>query len=131
MLDTNVLITAMRRKGSAVAEKLGRVAAGNVCISAVAYGELMLGVYKTDNPKRSSLQVKLILNEVAILPVTLQVAEVYGVLKAHLEKRGESIGRNDLWIAAHAVAEEIILVTNNEREFRRVPGLRIENWTKE
>jgi tRNA(fMet)-specific endonuclease VapC len=61
------------------------------------------------------------------LPVT--AAETYGTIRAELEAKGEMIGNNDLWIAAHALADSLILVTNNEKEFRRVRGLKIQNWT--
>ena len=62
------------------------------------------------------------------LMMDAEVARHYGDLRAELEARGETIGGNDLWIAAHALSTKLILVTNNEREFRRVPGLKIENW---
>jgi tRNA(fMet)-specific endonuclease VapC len=65
---------------------------------------------------------------VPVLPMPEEAAAAYGVIRATLEARGETIGNNDLWIAAHAKAEGLTIVTNNEREFKRVPGLKVQNW---
>jgi tRNA(fMet)-specific endonuclease VapC len=67
---------------------------------------------------------------IQVIPVTPEVSRVYGAIRAALSVKGERIGSNDLWIAAHALALNLTLVTNNEREFKRVAGLKIENWTK-
>jgi tRNA(fMet)-specific endonuclease VapC len=71
-----------------------------------------------------------LLETVQVLPLPLEAARRYGELRAQLQRIGQPIGSNDLWIAAHALADDLTLVTNNEREFQRVPGLRVENWAR-
>jgi tRNA(fMet)-specific endonuclease VapC len=71
-----------------------------------------------------------LLETVQVLPLPLEAARRYGALRAQLQRIGQPIGSNDLWIAAHALADDLTLVTNNEREFQRVPGLRVENWAR-
>lgn len=97
-------------------------------MSIISHGELLYGIYQKrvgPNPLRD-LEELVNLIEVATIPA--QAAEVYGQIRAALAVRGEIIGSNDLWIAAHAMSSGLILVTNNEREFCRVDGLKIENW---
>jgi len=71
-----------------------------------------------------------LLQVLRVVPLTPKVGEVYGELRATLASAGAIIGGNDLWIAAHALAENLVLVTNNEREFRRIKGLKVENWAR-
>lgn len=99
-------------------------------MSAVTYGELIFGVARSSRVVQGRAALSKITNLVPVLPLPEQAGEHYGQLRFDLERRGENIGSNDLWIAAHALASGLTLVTNNEREFRRVRGLKIENWTK-
>ncbi len=99
-------------------------------MSAVTYGELIFGVVRSSRVVQGLAALSNITNLVPVLPLPEQAGEQYGRLRFDLERRGEIIGSNDLWIAAHALASGLTLVTNNEREFRRVRGLKIENWTK-
>jgi tRNA(fMet)-specific endonuclease VapC len=96
-------------------------------MSIISYGELYFGAKK--GRRRHAMEIlELLLVGVPPLMMDAEVARRYGDLRAELEARGQSIGGNDLWIAAHALSAKLILVTNNEREFGRVPGLKIENW---
>jgi len=127
LLDTNILIAGIKGR-SPVREKLEKVDASMILVSPIVLGELLTGVeksrYKSSNRKRL-LDVLAGLRMVDLEP---EVAVGYGRIRAALESAGTPIGANDLWIAAHALTLDAVLVTDNEREFQRVPGLKIENW---
>ena len=125
MLDTDTIIYV--RDGRIPRTRMERLAPGSLVMSIVTYGELHFGVSKGKR-KHAAQILKMIAAGVPPVAMGTEVAEVYGTLRAELESRGERIGGNDLWIAAHALSAKLILVTNNEREFRRVPGLKVENW---
>lgn len=97
-------------------------------MSAISFGELMFGVMKSQDPSDAASKLREFASIVPILGLPDIAAEHYGRVRARLQASGNVIGANDLWIAAHALAENLILVTNNEREFRRVGDLRVENW---
>jgi tRNA(fMet)-specific endonuclease VapC len=97
-------------------------------MSVVTYGELAYGARKSQLGKAALAHLQALLSSIEVLPLPEAAGLHYGGIRAELERRGEVISSNDLWIAAHALADGLILVTNNEREFRRVPGLTIENW---
>jgi tRNA(fMet)-specific endonuclease VapC len=88
------------------------------------------GARRTVHPKRGLFGLRRLLVIIPVLPMPENAGETYGAIRAALENRGEPMGSNDLWIAAHAIASNLILVTNNEREFKRVSGLKFENWAK-
>lgn len=99
-------------------------------ISVISFGELVYGAEK--NVRRDSI-LRTLDELTALIPViglTPEAGRIYGTLRSQLERSGEMIGGNDLWIAAHASSEGLIVVTSNEREFRRVPGLIVENWVR-
>lgn len=100
-----------------------------VMTSVVVAGELRAWVTKTGSQRLAKL-IATTLVAIPILPVTVEVSDVYGDLRAKLEGMGTPIGSNDLWIAAHAVALDAIMVTDNVREFARVPHLPVENWLR-
>ena len=127
LLDTNVLIDA-RRGREPVAGRVARLARAEAAQSAVTYGELFYGTQKSRDQGEAMRIAREAALLVPVLPVGVKAAEAYGSIRAALEGEGRIIGSNDLWIAAHALSEGLILVTRNEREFRRVPGLQIENW---
>ena len=129
LLDTNICIYIRGKQPKVVAhfEKLER---GDVGISIITYGELAYGVARSAHPERAVAGLYQLTSLLPVLPLPLEAGEKYGPLRASLEKQGKTIGSNDLWIAAHAIAANLILVTNNEREFKRVPGLKFENWAK-
>jgi tRNA(fMet)-specific endonuclease VapC len=98
-------------------------------LSVVTYGELFYGVAKSQNPKERLKNLNEMAQLLPVLPLPQAAGEAYGEIRAELETKGQRIGNNDLWIAAHAMAAGLTLVTNNEKEFRRVTGLTVQNWT--
>ena len=128
LLDTNICIYIRKKKPARVSERFHKVDSGEVAISVITYGELLYGANKSEQRARSLATVQEFVRLVPPLPLPENAAEVYGFIRAELESRGEMVGPNDLWIAAHALAAELTLVTNNEKEFRRVRGLKIQNW---
>lgn len=128
MLDTNICIYIRRRRPPSVAERLAAVGTDRTVMSVITYGELRVGAEKGDRRSKDVSTLEELVTHIRVEPMPAEAASHYGAIRADLERRGETIGNNDLWIAAHARASDLILVTNNEREFRRVPDLRIENW---
>ena len=99
-------------------------------MSPITLGELQFGASKSNQRGKARAEIEKLLRDVPVEDLGEGAAEVYGEIRAALQKQGILIGNNDLWIASHAVALGVTLATNNEREFRRVPGLTVENWTK-
>ncbi len=128
LLDTNICIYIAKHHPPAVRERFARHTADELAMSIITQGELRFGAEKSAAREKALATLKQL--EAAIRTVSLPeaAAEHYGQIRAALQKSGQPIGNNDLWIAAHARAEGWILVTNNEREFIRVEGLQIENW---
>jgi len=128
LLDTNICIYIAKQRPPAVIRRFSNLAIGTVGMSLITFGELRYGAEKS-NQRISALETLERLQR--LIPVVTPdeaVGETYGVIRAHLERSGTPIGNNDLWIAAHALRLGIILVSNNTREFERVPGLNLENW---
>jgi tRNA(fMet)-specific endonuclease VapC len=98
-------------------------------MSIVTYGELRFGAEKSERPREAIHTLDEFTEGVPVLLFHREVAGIYGKLRLYLQRNGQIIGNNDLWIAAHCLQLGLILVTNNEREFRRIPNLPIENWT--
>ena len=128
MLDTNICIYAIKNKPEQVLEKLKENLSNGICISAITLAELQHGVEKSMNPEKNSMALLQFLSILDILPFDDLAAVEYGKICAYLQKRGTPIGTMDMLIAAHAKTENLIIVTNNVREFERVPNLKIENW---
>lgn len=128
MLDTNICIYAIKNKPEQVLEKLKENLSNGICISAITLAELQHGVEKSINPEKNSMALLQFLSILDILPFDDLAAVEYGKICAYLQKRGTPIGTMDMLIAAHAKTENLIIVTNNVREFERVPDLKIENW---
>lgn len=128
MLDTNICVEIIRRRPAAVLERLQSHAVGDVGISVVTLAELEFGVSNSRDPRRNREALARFILPLEVAPFDREVTVPYGRVRAALEKRGSSIGAMDLLIAAHALSLGVRLATNNEREFRRVPGLRVENW---
>ncbi len=127
MLDTNICIYVIKRRPIEVLETFNKFA-GTLCISAVTYAELCHGVEKSALPEHNRRQVEDFVSRLEILPYGDKAAAHYGDIRATLERQGKTIGVNDLHIAAHARSEGLVVVTNNQKEFERVAGLRFENW---
>ncbi|MBJ6126302.1 type II toxin-antitoxin system tRNA(fMet)-specific endonuclease VapC [Microvirga splendida] len=130
LLDTNICIYIRRERPQAVLNRFKVLPPGSTAISVITYGELTYGVRKSLEPRKAMMILEELTALIPVLPLAVDVAEAYGAIRADLAARGELIGNNDLWIAAHARSLEVILVTNNEKEFQRVDGLTIENWAK-
>ncbi len=130
MLDTNICIYLMKHNPPEVREHFNRLHPGDVFISAIVLAELEYGVAGSSRRERNREIVEKFLLPLEIAPFREQDAVVYGEVRAALEKAGAIIGANDLLIAAHALSMGMTLVTNNEREFSRVSGLKVENWIK-
>ena len=131
MLDTNICIYAIKHKPEIVIKRFLAHNPDEMCISAITYGELMHGVEKSQSTEKNRIALALFLAPITILEFGAEAAEEYGRIRADLEKKGTPIGSMDLLIAAHAKAEQLIIVTNNTREFKRVEGLPVEDWTLE
>jgi tRNA(fMet)-specific endonuclease VapC len=129
LLDTNILSDLVRNPKGRIRDEIARVGAKSVATSIVVAAELRYGATKRNSP-RLSAQVKTILASIDILPLEPPADEIYGFIRADLERRGVSMGQYDLLIAAQALASNLTLVTDNEREFSRVAGLGVENWLR-
>lgn len=131
MLDTNICIYAIKHKPDIVIKKFLSHDPEEICISAITYAELMHGVEKSMAVEKNRVAMSLFLSPITILQFDERAAEEYGRIKADLEKKGTPIGPMDTLIAGHARSSGLILVTNNTREFSRVVGLAVEDWTQE
>lgn len=128
MLDTNMVIMAMRHRDWPVSRKVMERLRVDASISAVVYAELMYGISKRDDNGRNALALSRFLDGVSVLPFDREAAEEFGDIYADLEKKRMRIGDRDAMIAAHARSLGCTLVTDNVREFSRVEGLLYENW---
>jgi tRNA(fMet)-specific endonuclease VapC len=130
LLDTNIVSYLLRRAPPSLVERLGATARDDVAISIVTAMELQFGVEKNPESTRTREAVGSFLSVMPVLTFPEEMPSVYGRVRADLERRGKPIGPLDTMIAAHALAVGATLVTNNTREFRRVRGLQVEDWTK-
>ncbi len=128
LLDTNMCVYAVSGRHPLVTRKLDRQGTGKVCISVIVLGELLFGISKSQRRDDALLRLEALQQIADAMELPVDAAAHYGDIRAHLERAGTPIGNNDLWIAAHARAADLILVTNNAREFARVPDLKLENW---
>jgi tRNA(fMet)-specific endonuclease VapC len=128
ILDTNICIYIIKRKPQNVLDKLSQVPLGLVGISVITLSELVYGVRKSAFPEKNMEALKQFLIPFELFQFDYNCAIEYGYIRSDLEKKGALIGPLDMLIAAHAKSLGHILVTNNEKEFKRVEGLQIENW---
>ncbi|MDD7009161.1 MAG: type II toxin-antitoxin system VapC family toxin [Spirochaetales bacterium] len=131
MLDTNICIYTIKHKPPKVIQRFLSHDPSELCISSITYAELMHGVEKSMAAERNRIAITMFLSPISVLNFDTYAAEEYGKIRADLERKGTPIGPMDILIAAHAKAEDLILVTNNTREFERVEDLEVEDWTKE
>ncbi len=130
LLDTNVLIYVRSKKPEKVERRVLSLIPGEAALSVITFGELLYGAAKAPKPDEAVRRLREFTEFLPVLELPTSAGEEYGAIRAELESKGEVIGGNDLWIAAHAKAAGLTLVTNNEREFRRVRGLKIQNWAR-
>lgn len=131
LLDTDTLIYILKRRPPAVASRFEKLSPEDVAVSVVTLAELLFGAEKSREPAEARRAVERVAEVLRVVPFDDDAARAYGKLRSRLEKRGTPIGALDTLIAAHALSLRATLVTNNTREFSRVPGLRLENWAGE
>jgi tRNA(fMet)-specific endonuclease VapC len=120
----------MNRRPPEIIQKFKQFNVGDIGVSTITVSELQYGAVKSKNPKLNIQRVDEFLAPLELLPYDHDAANFYGELRYNLEKKGQVIGPLDMLIAALALSNDIILVTNNEKEFQRINHLRIENWIK-
>ena len=130
LLDTDILSYLARDASTALTDKLRSMSPDDMAMSVVTRGEIEFGLLKQPPSQATRLRMKGLLELIETLGVPPDAATHYRDLRHSLQSRGMPVGNNDMWIAAHALAEQRTLVTNNQREFGRVPGLLVENWTR-
>lgn len=130
MLDTDICVYIHRKRPVSVLERLQRLRQGEATLSIITMGELVFGASKSSQRELVLKRLAELESLVSVLALNRAAADEYGYIRAELESRGIPIGNNDLWIAAHAKSLGLTLVTNNEKEFKRVRGLKVENWAK-
>ena len=130
MLDTNICVYIIKRKPEPVLTRLERARISDVVISSITLSELEYGISRSARPEQNRMALAGFLAPIEILAYDDLAAAQYGPLRARLEREGRPIGSLDMLIAAHALAGGCTLLTNNEAEFRRVPDLPLENWTR-
>ena len=128
MLDTNICIYLINKQPIKIIEKLKSIKTSDICISSITSSELWFGVYKSSYPKQNSLALTEFLSSINTVDFDDEAAINYGQIRAHLEGKGKIIGAMDMLIGAHALALSLTLVTNNLREFKRIPNLKVVNW---
>ena len=129
LLDTNICVYLIRQKPPTLLQKFTQFAVADIGISTITVAELQYGVYRSAHQTKNQQALEQFLIPLAILDFDYDAANSYGRLRAHLEARGTPIRALDTLIAAHALALQLTLVTNNVGEFARVEGLRIEDWS--
>jgi len=128
LLDTNTIVRYLNGRAPNLRVKIPTTPASELAVSAIVVAELRYGAAKSTNPTKALSVQNQFLSLVGFVPFDLQAAEIYGTIRAALEKLGTPIGANDLLIGATALAHGLILVTHNVREFGRIAGLAIEDW---
>jgi len=127
LLDTNILSDLVRNPQGIIAAQITKAGEDTVCTSIIVAAELRYGAVKSNSAKLAE-RVDMILSALEILPLEPPADHQYASLRHHLTRQGTPIGANDLLIAAHAVANDLAVITANVGEFSRVPGLKVENW---
>ena len=128
MLDTNICIYILKNKNNDIMQKFYDCEFGDIGISSIVYSELLYGVEKSIKKDDNLKNLLKFLSAIIIYNYDVNAGNEYGKIRSELEKKGSIIGSMDMLIASHAKSEGAILVTNNEKEFRRVKGLKVENW---
>ncbi len=128
LLDTNICIYIQRQRPEEVLARFQELKPGDAAISVITWGELLYGAEKSQQRKKALQLLEEFKTLVPVLPIPEDAGKTYGAIRASLVSQGKPIGNNDLWIAAHAKAATLTIVTNNEQEFQRVPDLKVQNW---
>jgi len=128
LIDTNICIYIMNNHPPEVIHRFKNSEVGDIGISSITVSELQYGVSKSKRKKENQHRLEEFLSPFEILAYDELAAAYYGEIRAWLEKKGVVIGPLDLLIAAHTLSRDLVLVTNNEKEFKRITSLKIENW---
>lgn len=131
MLDTNICVYLIRKKNPALAEKLAGFPVLDIGLSSITVAELQFGVQKSSQPAQNQQALDLFLIPLTILDFDYDAALTYGRIRTYLEAQGTPIGSLDTLIAAHALSQNLTLITNNTREFSRIPDLMVEDWSNQ
>lgn len=131
LLDTNICIYIIKKKPEIVLEKFKTFHLGIIGISTITLAELQYGIRKSSNPDKNLMALNQFLIPLEIIDFDYKATIEYGLIRTELEKKGTPIGPLDTLIGAHALSLGLTIVTNNKKEFERIEGLKIENWTKE
>ena len=130
MLDTNICIEIIRKRNPKLLSKITSIASGEIYLSSIVLAELQFGAAKSVDPARNNRAIIQFCAPFTILPFDNDAAAAYGYVRYGLENKGTPIGPMDTLIASHALSNDMTLVTNNMREFRRIKGLKLENWVR-
>ncbi|MFN0165470.1 MAG: type II toxin-antitoxin system VapC family toxin [Bryobacteraceae bacterium] len=128
LLDTNICIYIAKRRPPTVLARFEQLQPGDIGMSVITLFELSYGAWKSDRPEKTLEAIHSLTRLIPVVPLDASTSGHCGRLRADLERKGRSIGAYDLLIAAQALSLDVIMVTNNVREFDRVPGLKMENW---
>jgi tRNA(fMet)-specific endonuclease VapC len=128
LLDTNICIALIRQKPKELIERLTACKPGDVGVSAITVAELVHGAQKSNQSEQNMAALEEFLLPLELVDFDQRAAIAYGYIRAYLERKGTPIGSMDMLIAAQVLSREVTLVTNNTREFKRVPELQIVDW---
>jgi tRNA(fMet)-specific endonuclease VapC len=130
LIDADVFSAIARQKSVSAARRLAELESGSVVLSVVTCAEITFGLEKHPVGAALAARIARLMRVLTVLPLLPTVVPHYAQARTHLERKGTPIGPNDLWLSAHALSEDLTVVTGNTREFNRVPGLRVENWLR-
>ncbi|WP_291320870.1 type II toxin-antitoxin system VapC family toxin [Desulfonatronospira sp.] len=130
LIDTNICIYLMNQKPSQVIQKFKNTEVGQIGISTITVSELNYGVAKSNCKKQNAQRLEEFLTPFEILSYDEAASRYYGMIRADLESQGKVIGPLDMLISAHALSKDLVLVTNNEKEFLRIKSLKVEKWAE-
>lgn len=128
MLDTNICIYIIKKRPNSILQKFQKIKDTDVCISVITFAELQYGVERSSSKKLNQQVINDFISRLLVLPWDNKAAIEYGKLRNTLNKKGTPVGNMDLMIASHAVSLKMTIVSNNLKEFRRIPKLQYENW---
>jgi len=131
LLDTNICIYVIKKHYQNLKHRIEEESAFNIAISTVTIGELEFGIAKSLYPEKNRIALLEFLGSFEIVPYTDIDTQAFGYIRAYLNKKGIPIGPYDLQIAAQCISRDLVLITNNIKEFERVPDLKIENWVSQ
>jgi tRNA(fMet)-specific endonuclease VapC len=130
LIDTNICIYIMNNRPTDVIQKFKKVHLGEIGVSTITISELQYGVAKSQRRTRNQIRLNEFIAPLETLPYDRAAAKTYGAIRYQLEKSGQPIGPLDLLIAAQAMSQNLIIVTNNDKEFVRIRKLKVENWVE-